>query len=1363
MKRVRFQVWPQSEIEAGNRTLINLLFSKNQHKIFPFLRDFLEENINQPLDTEFLRNALSDKKFGFRNWQLDPTLKATIRKQNKRYLSTYIPFGVGGEKIIRRETASIIKEIDDESGKQIILLTGVAGCGKSGIIRGVIEHLQSTKCIHLAFRVDHYLNCSTPEEICSKLLDRNESPVITLQGVSEDKPGVLIVDQVDAVSEISGRNGATKNAILEFLDGIHELTTKIIYVCRDFDLENDARFRTLAQKDIVLRIKVDLLDFEKDVIPILERRGVNTGTFSKSQKDLLKLPLNLALFLEIGDISLKFKNRDDLFDELIKKKSNDLVQHSCQWSLMQPLIHVSTWMSEHQKLSAPISMLDNYPQAINILGSESLIVVTDKEVNFFHESFFDYVYARNFLNSNKSIFELISSEEQHLFRRTQVRQILEVLRQHDRLRYLRELKKLFSFDVRYHIRIAVAKWLGTLTDPSEQECDFAYEFQSEKGGFSPLARSILLGSAGWFDIHSKSSWLLTILNGKDEGKRNLVLRWLLQIAHERPQGVTDVLRLWWGKDSRRASELLNRISFIRAKDMGDKAKPIGSLCCDLLDSVPEGLFADKTMHRRDFILHSWATGDLGNGANILKSYFKCWFKAHPGKQPFYYNSTLERDLHTLSQGAKRSPSEFILGILQTLDYSIDIINKNNWDTTFSSFEVGSRVGDDRLVIILKEALLDIAESAPELAIEYLIQLEPNRHKLYLHLHLETVVGNPEFFKDHFLTLTEYEGVMSAGNKGVEWRSFARAAKSILPYTNDEERGFIEKKIATYRPELDDIKKILNENIGENYKKWALDQLKRSGFEQWCILEEIGIDHIPFSLKRLLKELRRKFINEEIASPSKSVVIRGIYSPIPIKHARFMTNQQWLKAIEKYQNHRDWRGRHDNGGVEELSNVLGECTKESPDRFVHVFRALSHGTNTLYPSKILYGIGQSKGCKLENIKLIIDCAEDYPDRPFGKEICNIIAQYPLVCEEKKYLKILIDYGVNETVNDEDIFTKDEDEKKDEEVSGIQDFTRYMQRASIPGMNSVRGAAVRALTQVYWKFPKYSAQVEKFILNRIDKETSTSVRCTILELLLPVYNHSKKKCAECFHDLVKQSKSEEDEVIILTSFNGVKLLRHLLPLTPVLSNNLIDILIRSRDKKARLIGAWVIFVMRYEQEEYEGLYEMLLDISDEHRRIAAEVAAQWFSEVEFQDKAVEHLKRFFNDRDETVRKNASVVFGQIPVNQVYKHIDLIEAYISSNASLDDMAYFLDLLKNATVNVSEYVILCAEKMIVDLKEVENFNQFTTHGNLSSLEELIKNGYAASEYDPELRQRYLNIIDDLLQMEVYWGERMVASHDRH
>lgn len=1335
LKRSHFDAFPETEIDTTISTKANLIFSEWGENTFALLREYMEQNLNKPITTEYVREYLKQQNVGFKDWKLDPTLKEKLTKQTERYLNSYIPFGVGGTKINRQETKQLISEAENESGAQVIMLTGVAGSGKSGIIRAFIEHLKNTEINHLAFRIDHHLDCATPENIGLELIDRKESPVITLEGISQGCPSILIVDQVDAVSEVSGRKGAVKNAVLELLSGLNNLSTKIVLICRDFDLDSDSRFKTIENKEITKRIKIGVLVWKDEICPVLEEKGIDPNFFSDRQKELLALPLNLALFFEAGADRLEFENRNDLFEALLIKKESDIRDRQTKWNFTKPLSELALWMSDKQQLNAPAYILDKFPQSKEIFISEGLIVSTDKKINFFHESFFDYIYAHSFISSQKSIMELLLSTEQHLFRRTQVRQILEVLRQHDTDRYIAELDSLFKTNrfrsflkksinrlpsslssrqtlsnfkdsqIRYHIRIAIANWLGSIKDPKEKERQIGLSLDDSGKGFSRLAHTVLLGSPGWFDIQGSTTWLLDILNGDDKNKCHDVLLWLLRIAHERPRGVANVLRAWWDNNPDRAIHLLQNSFFVTTKDMGERIEPIEKLFCDLIDSEPEGLFSHKTASNRDYILNTWVNEHAKRGSIVLKSYLNCWFKAHSDDHPFSRDHFSELDMHALSEASEKSPAEFVSGFIDALNKSIDliIIKKSNgeWDSTFDYIQAKDCYGSDEFVSLFRNALKKIAKSDPELASEHLSSLSIEKHKLFVHLHLETVASNPKYLKDNFIALLNSTELIKAGYSGIEWQSFAVAAREAFPYLDTAEKLRIERIIKTHKPEiaravkrLKSSKETVEKEIAEQERKWALRSLQNSGYEQWCILETICEAHLSHSARMQYKQLGRKFSEESVAEPrgSKGGLVR---SPILLENAKYMSDKQWLQAIAKYDSDDDkeWHDNYVIGGAEQLARVLSECTQQEPNRFSKLLLKIPVEANPSYHSNILFGLRQTSDCLLDNLASAIDHIEEYFRNTFGSEISHLISQYPQLCDDRKYLDLLIWYARNGMAKDDSVVSR---KKKDtEEVTTIESIVNQIDGLHMSGTNGTRGAAILAVSRICWEFKYYLEEIEQFLEERVTQEPLTSVRCVVIDVLLPFYNYDRYKCGKLLLKLVERNPDQNKSNLILTSRQGINLLQYILVNVPEYGDKLLIRLINSKDKNTKLIGAWLTFGASYQNDYYKNHYRKIVNKGVEYKRLAAQVSADFFKEADFRDVAIKRLFCFFNDNDAHVRGNASRVFSRIRAEEFNQHTELIKKYLKSKAFSGNLFNFLKLLNETQFDVSEYVILSAENI--------------------------------------------------------------------
>lgn len=105
-----------------------------------------------------------------------------------------------------------------------------------------------------------------------------------------------------------------------------------------------------------------------------------------------------------------------------------------------------------------------------MLISGHVLVADGSHLAFFHEAFFDYAFARGWVNRNETLVAFLQGGEQELFRRAQVRQILVHLRDDDQERYLTEVKSVLSEPgIRFHIKETVLAYLGSLPDPTAGE------------------------------------------------------------------------------------------------------------------------------------------------------------------------------------------------------------------------------------------------------------------------------------------------------------------------------------------------------------------------------------------------------------------------------------------------------------------------------------------------------------------------------------------------------------------------------------------------------------------------------------------------------------------------------------------------------------------------------------------------------------------------------------------------------------------------------------------------------------------------------------------------------------------------------
>jgi hypothetical protein len=85
-----------------------------------------------------------------------------------------------------------------------------------------------------------------------------------------------------------------------------------------FDFDSDARIKDLQQKKLTKKIEVSLLEWKNEVEPLRREKAIDISRFSQPQRDLLCLPVNLAVFLEIDEPELAVHSRATLHEKLIK-------------------------------------------------------------------------------------------------------------------------------------------------------------------------------------------------------------------------------------------------------------------------------------------------------------------------------------------------------------------------------------------------------------------------------------------------------------------------------------------------------------------------------------------------------------------------------------------------------------------------------------------------------------------------------------------------------------------------------------------------------------------------------------------------------------------------------------------------------------------------------------------------------------------------------------------------------------------------------------------------------------------------------------------------------------------------------------
>ncbi len=509
LRRTRVTLIDQASLTAKvEQRIAYLVYRLDLPEVFgtevrELLGGFISDHLGTEIRGEDVWRYLLGFRYAKRHWAADPTIHDCVRRGNQTCIRTVESELINGMHIGREESQSIVDGVTCANGSPIILVSAAAGAGKSCVLAQAVQALEARGVPLLVVRMDRHDAAHNTQDI-GRHMELPRSPAVVLAGLANGGDCVLLIDQVDAISQVSGRYPhlwEVFDSLCVEADAYPKM--RLVIACRDFDLEHDRRLRKLRRSNQVKQIAVPPLSPQAIDAAILEA-GCDPASLTPQEKALLGTPLHLYLFLNNPDgeqQQVPFRNIGDLFDRYWDRKEKSIAAregHASGW--IKVIDRLCETMSRDFTVYAPRVILDEWTTTVDAMMSEHVLVLDGNQVRFFHESFFDYAFARRFLARGNTLLEFLRSSEQHLFRRSQVRQVLAFQRDQDYETYLAELRALLADSgVRFHIKRLVVGWLGSLSDPKPGEWKIVEAMLPDHD----LRRHILpsiRNSLPWFDL-----------------------------------------------------------------------------------------------------------------------------------------------------------------------------------------------------------------------------------------------------------------------------------------------------------------------------------------------------------------------------------------------------------------------------------------------------------------------------------------------------------------------------------------------------------------------------------------------------------------------------------------------------------------------------------------------------------------------------------------------------------------------------------------------------------------------------------------------------------------------------------------------
>jgi hypothetical protein len=1336
LRRIQVRSLDEQSLTERVRIGAQALFLANPDDVCSVLRAVALDAVHQTISRDDLTEELKKRGFVLRRLTDGAQAAAVITEATTRYLDGTRRRLIRHVLLHRAATDTLLSKLGTEAGDSVI--TGRAGTGKTACIVDFVEQLQARGIPVLVFRLDRIEPVSNAVEL-GKKLGFEESPALILASAAQGREAVLIVDQLDAVSTTSGR----ATSFLEAVEGLliearglrDRLPLHVVVACREFDWRNDHRLRGLLPQH---HTEVAVVEFAlEEVKRLLTDAGFDVAAFKERQLELLRLPQNLSLFLESGFDPGRpptFSTVIEMFDRYWDQKQRAVAQRAAPvadtWAeVIRVLVDE---MAASQQLSVPREKLDHVPFGyLEQMASEGVLSFDGRRYGFGHESFFDYCFARSYFRKDQSLVSFLTSSEQHLFRRGQIRQVLAYLRDADRVRYLRELRAIVTEQrIRPHLKDSTLALLANVPEPSDEEWSIWEEllgpfFDALRADrtcddkLSNLAWRHFFPSISWFGYANErglvAKWLAT-----EGGTVNAAMQYVRLHERHAPDAVVELLEPYVGKGGEWSARLGYVVQWsdqmgtrryfdfvLRLIDDGTLDEARGPIA---VNSTFWSLFYTVGKKRPEWIpevLAHW----LRRRAAIAKSEGRAL-----GRDEVFGHDQFADE--PIGEGAEKAPGRFVEHVLPAVLEISDAATDPTQDTPKRdavwpyTFKYAHHAGP------IDASFEGLMKALSALAIDAVVDLkdvisELRRRETHLSNFLLLTVytaGGARFADEAAAVLCEQPWRLKCGFTDSTYWTAMEAIRSIVPHCSADSRARLEKTILEYAPAF--------ERTPDGYK--------HAGHARFTLLSTIPSGQRSRNANARYEELERKFGKPDEAPRGITGGIVG--SPIESKAADRMTDDQWLGAMAKYHSeHRDFRRVDDalRGGAIELARQLQTYVEKEPERFARLAQRFSADTNCVYFDHVLYGL--KKAAIPSELKLEV-CRKVYADyrEKCGGPIAQLLGAFedPLPDDAVAMLDWL---ATQHPDPDKELW----------QITASGGTPYYGGRIYDNGINTTRGQAVGAIGDLILKDSAYIKRFDATLAHMVE-DPSASVRSCVAWTLRAVAHHSIPVAMS----LLSRMNLSEDRVLATPRMD--ELVRDALPKHLDNVRHIVERMLRSQDPDVAEAGARLSALSAIYHPEVAALEAEAFRGSAQQRLGVARVASANIALADCRLWCESRLVSLFDDEDQEVRREAATCFRYLEKEALEGYAELIAAFCDRRAFQDDSFSILHVLEESLRKLPGMACIVCEKFLERFSDEARDVRTSRIGDAHTVTQLVFRTYQQHQQD-EWTSKALDLIDRL------------------
>ena len=1296
--------------------------------IFDTINSVLLNHLRKHLTKNELLDALDQKGIFVPEVRAKQTARDQVRAATERWQNT-IQRELLDPEIPRAEATQLISQLDSA---RLSFVIGAAGSGKSAVINQVVKELKSQDAEVLAFRLDRCEDFNSIEKLGEELV-LSKSPVVSLRRAADKRDAFLVIDQLDAISLMSGRLPNSYDAVADLVDEAMALDIRVIVVCRLFDFENDHRIRKINDEWKGQHLVVG--DLSDDVVAdAVTEMGGDIARLTAKQRELLKLPLHLVLFKEIIDQpdAYSFTTPISLFNAFWDRKRKFCKKDHPELRFNDTLELIAKTMSNKQILSIAKGELDchDYINDAEILASENLLVIDNQRVSFFHEAFFDYVFARQWLSDEQNLVEFLCSQEQGLFRRAQVRQILEMLlAEEDFERFHEEIEELLlEKKTRFHIKEIAIIIFGNIGSPNDEDFDLALRINKKEPEIGQHLWRKLIHS-NWFKLLYEKGVIQEWLDNDDPGLQQLAYLSLNNAVDDHDEIVAKLL-------TERCNIPKNSEQILRFLSWAEiyKSRPLFEILLDLAQSSDLSLddkelwisFISLAEHKPRWMIEL-LTVCLKNTLNIRVDNKIVAFSS--------YNNDFNRSIKQLSKLEPKLFVEAIIPYLLDAMYRTEktsalhdkLLSDAHFDYLSPPSErinnVGIALYNGAIYALTNLALTELQEIE-----SFLYALASDNHSAAQMLLFHTFIANPKYFATWAakLILEGGDRLKSGYLSDPYWVS-CEVVRAIAPYVSDGDYDLLEGK-------LRDL------SISYEWKlyksRYKDEQLYgyTPGRIAFKFLSALDCGRLsPLGIRRLA-EYKRKFSSKVLSSP-EAITVDVVGPPVSPKAAGKMSNQQWLRAMQKYHDERVRPGLV--GGAHELATLLKQSTIDNPLRFAGLAMKMTQKMNPVYPDAILWGFSEAsipdnaKPVVFEAIRHIASLRLSECDEHLGGSLQYLAEDVPIDLVEKVIDRTLYSFR----------------SKSDSSVN-----TAPNHDLEFEGINTTRGSLAYSLANLL-SYDKDGTRTSKVTPHLVKwaSDPVLSVRTCVAHIIGACLRHEPSRAYEAFDQLI-----DTDDILLATR-SVERLILCIGNSTPEKIDPIVDRMLKSEEPKVREAGG-NIAVFAACHWNRPRLMERVLAADVDIRKGAAESCVKMISASQDSKLVLDALHKLMNDEDDEVCKKVGEIAEVFNGHELCLPVDFLKELIKSPTYIHVIPQLLIHLEKVTDKVDDLIALTLYRFI----EINGDDIANMQTRSYRILDLVIRGLAQAKNKKRI-SALLDVLDHLVEMNVYGINEKIERIERH